>query len=40
MEEKYMVNDIIENIKYELKMYQDIIIESENLRIKTNNKAI
>jgi len=34
MEEKYMVNDILNNIKTELKTYQDIISESENLRIK------
>lgn len=37
MEEKYMVNDILENIKSELKIYQEIITESENLRFKAIN---
>ena len=37
MEEKYMVNDVLENIKSNLKIYQETITESENLRIKANN---
>ena len=32
-----MVNDILQNIKSELKIYQEIITESENLRPKTDN---
>ena len=39
MEEKYMVNDILENIKSNLIIYQGIIAESENLRFKTNYSA-
>ena len=35
MEEKYMVNDILENIKSELLTYQTVISETENIRIKT-----
>ena len=37
MEEKYMVNDILESVKSELKTYQDVISETENMRIKTSN---
>lgn len=37
MEEKYMVNDILESIKSELKTYQGVISETENMRIKTSN---
>jgi len=36
MEEKYMVNDILENVKAMLGKYQGIITESENLRFKTS----
>lgn len=36
MEEKYMVNDILQGIKSELSYYQDAIIETENMRAKTN----
>ena len=39
MEEKYMVNDILENVKAELLTYQGVISEAENMRIKTNNTA-
>ena len=37
MEEKYMVNDILESVKAELTTYQGVIAEAENMRIKTNN---
>ena len=32
MEEKYMVNDILESIKADLKTYQEVISETENIR--------
>lgn len=32
MEEKYMVNDILENVKSTLLNYQGIISETENMR--------
>lgn len=32
MEEKYMVNDILENVKSKLSTYQDVITETENMR--------
>lgn len=34
MEEKYMVNDILEAIKSELIIYQEIISESENMQFR------
>ena len=37
MEEKYMVNDILENVKAELTTYQGVISETENMRIKANH---
>ena len=36
MEEKTMVNDVIENTKAELSKYQNVIGETENMRFKTN----
>lgn len=30
MEEKHMVNDILESSKYEIKIYSDAIVETEN----------
>ena len=32
MEEKYMVNDILESIKANLTIYQNAISETENMR--------
>ena len=37
MEEKYMVNDILENVKSTLLTYQGVISEAENMRIQTND---
>lgn len=37
MEEKCMVNDILEEIKAELTTYQNIIAETEDMRIKASN---
>ena len=37
MEEKYMVNDILESVKTELTTYQQVISETENMRVKANN---
>lgn len=37
MEEKYMVNDILESVKSSLTTYQGAISEAENIRIKTNH---
>jgi spore coat protein CotF len=34
MEEKYMVNDILENIKTSLKTYQDVITETGNTNLR------
>ena len=46
MEEKYMVNDILEGTKSEIKSYTNAIIESENMElrqtlqtIRTNNES-
>ena len=39
MEEKTMVNDILEGTKSELTCYQTVINETENMRIKANNYA-
>ena len=36
MEEKYMVNDILQSVKSELTTYQGIISETENMRFKTS----
>ena len=37
MEEKYMVNDILESTKASLTTYQGVIAETENRRVETNN---
>lgn len=34
MEEKYMVNDILESVKSELKTYQGVITETENMQLR------
>lgn len=34
MEEKYMVNDILEGVKGELKTYQGVISEAENVQLR------
>ena len=34
MEEKYMVNDILENTKSEIMIFTDSIINSENIELK------
>ena len=39
MEEKTMVNDILDNTKTELTTYQGVISETENMRVKTNFTA-
>ncbi|MCL2383320.1 MAG: spore coat protein [Oscillospiraceae bacterium] len=36
MEEKYMVNDVLANVKAGLTNYQHAISESENMRIKAD----
>lgn len=35
VEEKYMVNDILQGVKSELTTYQGVITETEDMRIKT-----
>lgn len=37
MDEKTMVNDILNNVKASLTTYQGVISETENMRIKTSN---
>ena len=39
MEEKYMVNDILENVKSTLLTYQGAISETENMRTQASNTA-
>lgn len=34
MEEKYMVNDVLESVKSELKTYQGVISEAENMQLR------
>lgn len=34
MEEKYMVNDVLEGIKNELTTYQGVITETENMQLR------
>lgn len=34
MEEKYMVNDILEGTKGNLKTYENVILESENIELR------
>ena len=36
MDEKTMVNDILDNVKSSLTTYQGVISETENMRFKTN----
>ena len=37
MDEKTMVNDILNEVKASLVTYQNVISETENMRFKTNN---
>ena len=40
MEEKYMVNDILENVKASLTTYQGVISESENMQLRQTIQTI
>lgn len=40
MEEKYMVNDILEGTKSNLKTYQDVIVETENTNLRQTIQEI
>lgn len=40
MEEKYMVNDILESVKAELTTYQGVISEAENMQLRQTIQAI
>lgn len=40
MEEKYMVNDILESVKAELATYQGIISEAENMQLRQTIQQI
>lgn len=40
MEEKYMVNDILENSKQEITNYTNAIIESENMELRQTLQSI
>ena len=40
MEEKYMVNDILESIKAELTTYQGVISEAENIGLRQTVQQI
>ena len=40
MEEKYMVNDILESVKAELTTYQGVISEAENMQLRQTIKQI
>lgn len=40
MEEKYMVNDILEGVKLELLEYQRIISETQNIRLRQEIQKI
>ena len=40
MEEKYMVNDILENTKATLTSYQDVISEAENMQLRQTIQQI
>lgn len=40
MEEKYMVNDILENVKADLTTYQGVISEAENMQLRQTVQAI
>ena len=40
MEEKYMVNDILESVKAELTTYQGVISEAENMQLRQTIQSI
>lgn len=40
MEEKYMVNDILENVKASLTTYQGVISEAENMQLRQTIQTI
>ena len=40
MEEKYMVNDILESVKAELTTYQGVISEAENMQLRQTIQQI
>ena len=40
MEEKYMVNDILESVKASLTTYQGVISEAENMQLRQTIQAI
>lgn len=40
MEEKYMVNDILEGIKAELTAYQNVITQTQNLQLRQTLQKI
>lgn len=40
MEEKYMVNDILEGLKSELLEYQRVIFETENMKLRQEFQKI
>ena len=40
MEERYMVNDILESIKAELTTYQGVISEAENMQLRQTIQTI
>ena len=40
MEEKYMVNDILESVKAELTTYQGVISEAENMQLRQTIQTI
>jgi spore coat protein CotF len=40
MEEKYMVNDILESVKAELTTYQGVISEAENMQLRQTVQQI
>lgn len=40
MEEKYMVNDVLNTTKNSLKMYEDVIVETENTGLRQTVQEI
>ena len=40
MEEKYMVNDVLESVKAELTTYQGVISEAENMQLRQTVQQI
>lgn len=40
MEEKYMVNDILESVKGELTVYQGVIAEAQNMQLRQTIQQI